>query len=247
VRTAVVVPTYNEANNLPQLAARLLALTPEVDLLVVDDASPDGTGDIADVLATANPGAHVIHRTGPRGYSVASKEGLAWCLDQGFEAVATMDADLSHDPDVLPKLVAAVDNGADLAIGSRYVNGGALEVDWGVVRRAVSQLGGAYARVMVGTDVRDCTSGFRCYRSETLRRIPFGHFESEGYSFLIELLAALTDIGATCVEIPITYVDRVRGVSKISGDIVREALIRTTGLGLARLTGARRRAVLDRR
>ena len=246
VRTAVVVPTYNEAINLPRLAKRLLALTPQVDLLVVDDASPDGTGDIADGLAASESRVHVIHRTGPRGYSVASKEGLTWCLAEGFEAVATMDADLSHDPEVLPRLVAAVGAGVDLAIGSRYVEGGALEVDWGIRRRAISQLGGTYARLMVGTHVRDCTSGFRCYRAETLRRIPFAQFESEGYSFLIEVLAALTDLGATSVEVPITYVDRVHGVSKISGNIVREAFVRTTALGLARLTGARRRAALAR-
>ena len=246
MRIAVVVPTYNEASNLPRLGKQLLALTAEVHLVVVDDASPDGTGDIADGLAAAEPRVYVIHRTGPRGYSAASKEGLAWCLGEGFDVVATMDSDLSHDPDVLPELVAAVRDGADLAIGSRYVRGGALEVDWGVVRRAVSQLGGAYARVMIGTPTRDCTSGFRCYRAETLRRVPFTEFESEGYSFLIEVLAALTDIGATVVEIPITYVDRVQGVSKISGNIVREALVRTTQLGLARLTGARRRAGLEK-
>ena len=131
VRVAVVIPTYNEADNLSTLAAELLALSPEVDMVIVDDASPDGTGELADELATAEPRVHVIHRTGPRGYSAASKEGLAWCLGEGFELVATMDADLSHAPGALPLLVAAVADGADVAIGSRYADGGSLEVDWG--------------------------------------------------------------------------------------------------------------------
>jgi dolichol-phosphate mannosyltransferase len=145
---------------------------------------------------------------------------------------------------VLPLLAAAVRDGADVAIGSRYTKGGKLVVDWGPVRRAVSQAGSAYARLMVGTSTRDCTSGFRCYRATTLSRIPFAQIESEGYSFLIELLAALRDIGATTVELPITYVDRVHGSSKISGNIIREALVRTTALGFARLTGERRAAAL---
>jgi len=242
VRVAVVVPTYNEIENLPKLAQRLLGLPIEVHVFVVDDGSPDGTGAKADELAAADPRVHVIHRTGPRGYSAASKEGLAACLSEGFEYVATMDADLSHDPDVLPRLVEAVAAGADLAIGSRYIEGGQLEVEWSLTRRAVSQAGSAYARIMVGTRVRDCTSGFRCYRASTLSTISLSQIESEGYSFLIELLAALTDRGATVVELPITYVDRVSGSSKISGDIVREALRRTTALGFARLTGARKRA-----
>jgi len=244
VRLAVVIPTYNEAGNLPRLAERLLALTPEVHLLVVDDGSPDGTGDLADDLVASSPRVSVIHRTGKRGYSAASKEGLAWCLREGFELVATMDADLSHDPAVLPLLAAAVANGADVAIGSRYTTGGKLEVDWGPMRRAVSQAGSAYARIMVGTKTRDCTSGFRCYRASLLGRIPIEEIESEGYSFLIELMAALRDLDAIIVELPITYVDRVHGSSKISGHIVREALVRTTALGIARLTGARHRAAL---
>jgi dolichol-phosphate mannosyltransferase len=245
VRVAVAVPTYNEAGNLPTLAERLMALPIEVHLVVVDDASPDGTGRLADEIAAREPRVHVIHRSGPRGYSAASKEGLAWCLGEGYELVGTMDADLSHDPDVLPKLVAAVDAGADVAIGSRYTPGGELVVDWGPVRRAVSQAGSAYARLMIGTKTRDCTSGFRCYRASMLSRVPFERIESEGYSFLIELAAYLRDLGAVTVEVPITYVDRVHGSSKISGHIVREAFIRTTAVGLARLTGARRRAAAN--
>ncbi len=169
---------------------------------------PDGTGDIADELAAREPHVHVIHRQGPRGYSAASKDGLAWGIAQGFELVATMDADLSHDPAVLPRLVEAVSNGADAAIGSRYTEGGELQVDWGAFRRAVSRSGSAYARLMIGTSTRDCTSGYRCYKAAILGRIPFTEIKSEGYSFLIELLAALRDLGANTVELPIIYVDR---------------------------------------
>jgi dolichol-phosphate mannosyltransferase len=242
MRCAVVIPTYNEAENIRTLASRLLALEPKVEVVIVDDASPDGTGAIGDEIAAAEPRFHVIHRTGPRGYSVASKEGMSHCIANGFEMVATMDADLSHDPDSLARLRAEIEAGADLAIGSRYCEGGESLVDWGPMRRAVSVMGSSYARIMVGTPVHDCTSGFRCYRATTLARIPFTEIRSEGYSFLIELLAALRDINARIVEVPITYVDRQAGHSKISNKIVREALGRTTMLGVARLTGSRRRS-----
>jgi len=242
VRIAVVVPTYNEAENVPKLGRALLDLEPQVEVVIVDDGSPDGTGKIADGIAAEEPRFHVIHRTGQRGYSISSKEGMEHCLDRGFDLVCTMDADLSHDPSVLPRMVAAVEAGADLAIGSRYTTGGAIEVDWGPVRRAVSQMGSAYARIMVGTRVRDCTSGYRCYRASMLRKVPIREIRSEGYSFLIELLAALRDLGATIVEVPITYVDRQHGSSKISRSIIYEALWRTTLVGVARVTGSRRRA-----
>jgi len=242
LRVAVIVPTYNESQNVEQLSRALLALEPHVDVVIVDDASPDGTGDIADAIAADETRMHVVHRTGKRGYSVACKEGVAWCLERGYDAVASMDADLSHDPQVLPRLIAAVENGADLAIGSRYTEGGRIEVDWGPVRMAVSRSGSAYARLMVGTSVKDCTSGYRCYRAKMLARVPLDSIHSEGYSFLIEVLAALRDLGARVVEVPITYVDRRAGSSKISKAIVVEALWLTTGLGIARLVGSRRRA-----
>lgn len=245
MRTIVVVPTYNEAENLLHLAELLLALEPQVHVLCVDDGSPDGTGDIADKIVAANERFHVIHRTGKRGYSVSSKEGMAWGLARGFEIVATMDADLSHDPNVLPQLIAAVEGGADLAIGSRYTPGGQVLVDWGPFRRAVSRAGSAYARIMVGTPTRDCTSGFRCYRASKLSLISLPAIRSEGYSFLIELLAGLRDQGARIVELPITYVDRCHGTSKISKSIILEALGRTSVVGLARLTGHRTWAAVE--
>jgi len=236
-----VVPTYNESENLPVLASKLLAIEPQLHLVVVDDNSPDGTGSIADELVAGDGRCHVIHRTGPRGYSAACKEGLAWCLENGFDLVGTMDADLSHDPLCIPALIAAVEAGADLAIGSRYVDGGELVVDWGPVRRAVSQAGSAYARLMLNTKTRDCTSGFRLYRAKTLAQVPLSEVRSEGYSFLIEVLAMLTDAGATVVEVPIRYVDRRAGSSKISNSIILEAFVRTTWLGITRIGATRSR------
>lgn len=242
MQAAVVVPTYNEVENLPKLAELLLALDPQVTVLCVDDGSPDGTGAVADEIAAREPRFNVMHRTGKRGYSISSKEGMMWCLERGFDMVCTMDADLSHDPDVLPRLIAAVEGGADLAIGSRYTDGGGIEVDWGPFRRAVSQSGSAYARTMIGSKTRDCTSGYRCYRAETLSLVPVMEIRSEGYSFLIEILAAFTDLHSKVVEVPITYVDRRHGSSKISNEVIFEALVRTTGVGLARITGERAKA-----
>lgn len=235
MRIAFVVPTYNESENLPALSRRLLAVEPPVEIVCVDDGSPDGTGDIADALSAENPRLHVIHRTGKRGYSAASQDGLMWCLSEGFDLVGTIDADLSHDPARISDLVAAIDAGADVSIGSRYVAGGQLLADWGSMRRAVSKMGSAYARLMLGAAVQDCTSGFRLYRADILRKVDFSHIESEGYSFLIELLAQLLSHGAKITEVPITYVDRRAGHSKISNRIVLEALARTTALGVRRL------------
>lgn len=244
MRTAVMLPTYNEAENLPAFVERLFAACPngDVDLVVVDDASPDGTGEIADRIAAADPRVHVIHRAGPRGYAAASREGLRWCLDRGYDAIGSMDADLSHDPAVVPRLIARITDGADLAIGSRYVDGGSLVVHWGPVRRTVSKAGSAYAHLMIGTGVKDCTSGFRCYRASALAAVSFERITADGYSFLIELLALLADGGARVAEVPISYVDRRAGASKISRTIILEALWRTTALGLRRVFDPRRRS-----
>jgi dolichol-phosphate mannosyltransferase len=237
VRYVVVVPTYNERENLPVLAERLAALPDPPHVLVVDDASPDGTGDIADAISVDDSHVHVMHRTGPRGYSAASRDGLRWALDAGYDLICTMDADLSHDPESIPGMVAAAESGADMVIGSRYAEGGALEVEWGPVRRAVSRAGSAYARTMLGVHVRDCTSGFRCYRREALSGFDVGSIASDGYCFLIEVLDRARRSGSAIVEVPIRYVDRRAGASKISRGIVLEALVRTTTLGLKRAFG----------
>ncbi len=239
--TVVIVPTYNEAENLPVLAGRLLALDPSVDVLCVDDASPDETGAVADGIAASDSRFHMTHREGPRGYARASVDGLAWALARDYRYVTTMDADLSHDPADVPRIVAAVESGADLAIGSRYVDGGELAVDWGPLRRVVSRSGSAYARLMLGSKVQDCTSGFRCYRAEMLRGLPLKGLRSEGYSFLIETLALMHAKGSKVVEVPIRYVDRRMGTSKISRAIVVEALCVTTMLGVRRLLRLDRR------
>jgi dolichol-phosphate mannosyltransferase len=238
MRAIVVIPTYYEAENIRELSERLLALEPSVDVLIVDDGSPDGTADIACEIAARDPRMHVMRRQGPRGYSGSCIDGLMWALENGYEATLTMDADLSHDPAHIPSMLERLAAGADLVIGSRYVEGGRLDVpDWGPIRRAVSMSGSAYARLMVGSPVRDCTSGYRCYRAEMLRRVRLRDIRSEGYSFIIEVLYRLTLLGARIEELPITYVDRRAGVSKISRGIVLEALRRTTALGFDRLLG----------
>jgi dolichol-phosphate mannosyltransferase len=235
--TVVVIPTYNEVENLRPLAERLLGLPVAVEVVCVDDDSPDGTGQLADEIAAAEPRFHVIHRTADRGYARSSMEGFAWCLARDYNVICTMDGDLSHDPGVLLGMVAQTGDDADLVIGSRYTQGGGLEVDWSPMRRAVSEMGSAYARAMVGTRVRDCTSGYRCYRASALRGIDFAAMRSDGYSFLIEVLSAFVSSGARIEEYPITYVDRLRGKSKISRGIIWEALLETSALGIRRLTG----------
>jgi glycosyltransferase involved in cell wall biosynthesis len=237
--TLVVVPTYNEVENLRPLAEKLLGLPVAVEVVCVDDSSPDGTGALADELADEHTGFHVIHRSEDRGYAPSSRAGMKWGLENGYANVCTMDADLSHDPEVLPGMLEHIAAGSDLVIGSRFVPGGELQVDWGPVRRAVSKVGSRYARAMIGTSVRDCTSGYRCYRASALARIDFAELYSDGYSFLIEMLAAFSRNGFVIEEVPITYVDRLRGSSKISRSIVYEALLETTRLGIRRLTGSR--------
>lgn len=236
-RVLVVIPTYNETENVRPLAEGLLGLDALVDVLVVDDDSPDGTGDVGDAIAAENPRFQILHRTENRGYAPSSKDGLRWGLERGYEIICTMDADLSHDPAVLPGMLAKLETGADLVIGSRYVDGGGLRVDWGPVRQAVSKVGSSYARLMIGTPVHDCTSGYRAYRADTLRKVDFADLHSDGYAFLIELLAAFAREGARVDEYPIIYIDRQRGASKISKRIIFEALLETTGLGIRRALG----------
>jgi dolichol-phosphate mannosyltransferase len=236
-RVIMVVPTYNEAENLVELADRVLAALPSLELLVVDDNSPDGTGAIADKIAAQEPRFGVMHRTGRRGYACASREALAGCRDNGYDFVLTMDADLSHDPARIPALLERAREGAGLVVGSRYIDGGGVEAHWGPIRHAVSEMGSRYARAMIGTHVSDCTSGYRCYSAEALRALRFEDLHSEGYTFLIEVLSQLVSAGVEVAEVPITYTDRQHGASKISRRIVIEALIETTGIGVRRFFG----------
>ena len=234
-RAIVVVPTYNEAENLALLVDSVLSASPGIELLIVDDNSPDGTGDIADRIASSEPRFRVIHRTENRGYAPSSREGLAWARDGGYDFALTMDGDLSHDPSRIPALLERARSGAGLVVGSRYTPGGAVEATWGPIRRAVSVMGSRYARAMIGTEIRDCTSGYRCYSAEALNTLKPEELRSEGYAFLIEVLAQLSDAGIVCAEVPITYTDRQHGASKISKMIVLEALFETTRLGVSRL------------
>jgi len=224
VRTAlVVVPTYNELANLPLLVAGLME-HPNLHLLLVDDQSPDGTGDLADRLASEHAGRiRVLHRTGHRGLGRSYVDGLKAALREPVDVVCQMDADLSHDPVQLPALIAAVDE-HDVVIGSRYVPGGRI-VNWPLRRRVLSRFANLYVRTVTRLAVHDCTSGFRCWRREALASLPFDRLTSDGYAFLVELLYAAARRGCRITEVPITFVERRRGQSKLSHDVLIESAI----------------------
>jgi len=231
---AVVIPTYNEADNLPTLVAALRALPlPGLQIVVVDDDSPDGTGQIADQLAEQALGCvHVFHRPRKSGFGRAYLYGFAAALELGTQAVAQMDADLSHPPAKLVDLLAAVDH-YDLAIGSRYVAGGSVDARWPRWRKGLSAFGNAYARTVLGLVLRDVTSGFRVYRCETLKAMPLDRIRSGGYVFQIELLYVARLCGFSATEIPIHFVERAWGASKMSLQIQAEAALRVWQLRLA--------------
>jgi dolichol-phosphate mannosyltransferase len=219
----VIVPTYNERENLPLLAEKLMQY-PNVRLLVVDDQSPDGTGDVADALAVRYTGRlEVMHRRGPRGLGRAYLDGFRKAVGETVDVVCQMDADLSHDPAHLPALIRAVSD-ADFVIGSRYVPGGAI-VNWPLGRRLLSRFANLYCRTVTRLRVRDCTSGYRCWRRAVLGALPLDHVQSEGYSFLIETLYMAARRGARVAEVPITFVERRRGESKLSGAVILESVM----------------------
>jgi len=210
----VVLPTLNEAENLAAVVARLRAAAPGLEVLVVDDASTDGTAAIADGLAAADPLVRVVHRRGPRGYGDSLTEGFQALLQAGTPVIGSMDCDFSHDPDALPALLAAVEE-ADVVIGSRYVTGGEIR-NWSLYRTTLSATANAFVRALFALPVRDCTSGFRLYRREVLETIPWGRLHSTGYSFLVEALYwATRPAGRRLREVAICYVDRTRGRSKM--------------------------------
>lgn len=219
----VIIPTYNERENLPVVVAGLLRI-PELRLLVVDDASPDGTGAVADVLAQGAGGRlSVLHRSGPRGFGVSYVEGMRWALRTDATAICQMDADLSHDPAAVPRLLERGAD-ADLVIGSRYVPGGRIE-NWPKRRLLLSAFANAYVRAITRLDVADCTSGFRCWRREALERLPLDRIVSNGYAFLVEMLWEAVATGSRVVEVPITFVERRRGASKLSSRVVLESAL----------------------
>jgi dolichol-phosphate mannosyltransferase len=221
----VVLPTYNEAENLVGIAAAILAALPGSTLLVVDDGSPDGTGGLADGLAAAEPRVRVCHRQAKQGLGRAYLAGFRIALDAGATAVVQMDADWSHDPAVLPSLVGPVAKGeADLVIGSRYVKGGGV-VDWGIARRFVSRAGSLFARTVLSLEPHDLTGGFKAWRAPTLNAIPFDGVHAGGYVFQIEMTYRASRAGARIREVPIIFRDRRAGKSKMSRRIIVEALL----------------------
>src|SRR6201982_1754449 len=226
------MPTYNERQTLEPIAGRVRAALPTADLLVVDDNSPDGPGALADMLAEADPHVHVMHRTGKAGLGKAYIAGFGWALERGYDVIVEMDADGSHQPEHLPSLVAALDY-ADLSIGSRWVPGGRV-VNWPKSREALSRGANIYTRVMLGLGVRDATAGFRAYRASTLRRISLDQVESTGYCFQIDLTTRVAQAGLKIVEVPITFVEREHGASKMSNSIILEAFWRVAQWGVAK-------------
>jgi len=222
-KTLVIVPTYNERDNLPPLAARLLALPVPVDLLVVDDNSPDGTGEVADALAAKHPQIHVLHRTEKDGLGRAYCAGFAWALERDYQFTFEMDGDLSHNPDDVPKLLEAA-QGADLVLGSRYCNGIRV-INWPLPRLMLSKGAAGYVRIITGMPFSDPTGGYKCFRRTALQTIELQNVRSNGYSFQIELTHMLWRRGMTIVEVPIIFTERIQGRSKMSGKIVREAFV----------------------
>jgi dolichol-phosphate mannosyltransferase len=229
-RVVMVVPTYNEAENLGWLVGRLRAAQPEVDVLVVDDNSPDGTGAVADELATADPAVHVLHRPGKGGLGAAYLAGFAWAIEAGYDVIGEMDADGSHQPEQLHRLLEALLE-ADLVIGSRWVPGGSV-VNWPLRREALSRGGNLYVRLLLGIAIRDATAGFRVFRRTALEKIDLSSVESTGYVFQTDLVTRCLRAGLTVREVPIEFIERVRGDSKMSGAVATESLRRITRWGL---------------
>ena len=218
-----MLPTYDEADNLPRIAPQILQRLTGATLLVVDDNSPDGTGRLADAMAAGEPRVRVLHRSGKQGLGRAYTDGFRHALSAGATRVVQMDADFSHDPAYLPGLLAALD-GADLAIGSRYVAGGGVR-NWGFMRRFVSRGGSMFARIVLGLSPHDLTGGFKAWRAEVLAATPWPMLHSGGYVFQIEMTYLAARRGARVVELPIVFVDRQVGVSKMSRRIIVEALL----------------------
>jgi len=226
-RTLIVIPTYNERECLPEIVPAVRAAVPEATLLIVDDGSPDGTGALADGLAAADARVRVMHRTAKAGlgaaYLAAFQMALAQPAEPRWERIVQMDADFSHEPRDVPRLLAALDDGADLAIGSRYVAGGGTE-NWGLGRRLISRGGGLYARSVLGVGVHDLTAGFKAWKADTLRGINLGAVSARGYGFQIEMTFRTLRNDFRVVEVPIRFADRRVGESKMSGSIIFEAL-----------------------
>jgi dolichol-phosphate mannosyltransferase len=234
--TLIVTPTYNERDNLEALIAGALGMMPEAHLLVVDDDSPDGTGELAEEIAARDPRVEVMHRAEKLGLGTAYLAGFAWGLERGYQYIFEMDADLSHDPKYLPRFLEALESGADLVIGSRNIPGGDVE-GWGPLRHFLSKGGSLYSRTILGLKVRDLTSGYKAFRRTVLESFNLDEVQSEGYSFQIELTYRAVLKGFRVAEVPIVFVDRRAGQSKMSGHIFLEAVVMVLRLRWNALTG----------
>jgi dolichol-phosphate mannosyltransferase len=220
MNTLIIIPTYNEIENLPPLLKEIFSYAPETDILIVDDNSPDGTGDLADEIHQENAQVHVLHRASKLGLGTAYIEGFKYAIEHAYDAAFEMDADFSHDPRYLPDFLKAIEN-ADLVIGSRYIPGGDTP-NWTILRRFISGGGNIFARFMLGIPVHDCTAGYRCYRRQVLENIDLDSIQSQGYAFQIELAYRVMQHGFKIVETPIVFMDRRVGKSKMSRKIVIE-------------------------
>ena len=231
-RVLVIIPTYNELDALPLILSRVQNSVPTVEILIVDDNSPDGTGGIADQWVSENPGIHVMHRLGKGGLGAAYLAGFAWGLQQGFDVLVEMDADGSHQPEQLPSLLAALEY-SDLVLGSRWVEGGGTE-NWSKNRELLSKGGNYYTKVMLGIDIDDSTGGYRAFKASALRSLDLHEVASQGYCFQVDLAWRAKQRGFVVTEVPITFVEREVGTSKMSRKIVTEALWRVTVWGVDR-------------
>jgi dolichol-phosphate mannosyltransferase len=229
-RSLIIVPTYNEAENLERLVSAIGALDSCFEILVIDDNSPDGTGEIADRLSARLPNLHVLHRPGKMGLGTAYVQGFRWAIERGYAHVFEMDCDFSHDPSYLPTFLEKIGS-ADMVIGSRYTPGGDTP-DWGMLRKAISRGGNSFARLMLGLGTRDCTGGFRCYRRDMLERVPWDEIRLKGYGFQVGGVYYVERLGGQIVEFPIVFRDRTAGKSKMSFKIVLEAFAYVTQLAL---------------
>jgi dolichol-phosphate mannosyltransferase len=251
-RVLVIIPTYNERDNLERAVSGVRTAAPDVEILIADDSSPDGTGAIADRLAHADEQVHVLHRPGKEGLGAAYIDGFGWGLRNGFDVLVEMDADGSHRPQDLPLLLNLLRDrpDVDVVLGSRWVPGGRV-VNWPLKRQLLSRAGNAYTRIMTGMQVADATGGFRAFRAPVLRALDLSKVRSQGYCFQVDLVRRASRRGFRVAEVPITFVERTHGVSKMSGGIVREALLLVTVWGLTdrvrRLVGRRqlRRSVVS--
>jgi len=224
LRTIIVIPTYNEAENIPSLVAAIREICPDVHVLVADDASPDGTADVAEQCSGGEPWMHVLRRTGPRGYGRACLDGFQYALNSGYNLVLTMDADWSHDPKYLPGILAELEGGADMVVGSRYKDGVRIQ-NWPLRRVLLSRFSNLYVRAILGLPLADCTSGFRGYHAEALRSADLSAVQSDGYAFLVEIATRVFMAGCSLAESPIVFVDRRAGQSKMSKRVIYESAL----------------------